>query len=631
MAGKDSTTAIIVIVIMMVTILAIGSGWYILNGDDDKKDKKKGSECPGPDVNAVYQYDGDENCVRIGCKTGYFDDGGFCIERRNFSEELYEGEDCVIDGYTLQACELKVNGICGEVGGGSQLRVPNKTADAIGSGSCEAAEYVDCVLPCPETCQVTDDKYTTPQGGTPCMAGGFELGEASGYCGTGTEVRTLDPLRIDLEGTGFEDIQAYLVYANPNDICAETKKFVSGACKIDCTEGMTDVDTSCGSMAEQEYIKDVYGNAVCFDKEEAEKYISGQLLQKPKRLPVILAADAETKDENGLVTGHDVKNKVPESLREGLHILYRSDQGISFESMVKNDCTLYSLEKCDAPRQSVDCEIGITSTGGCLSTGCERLGRKTLSYGITTYPFGSTEGIPNTCKDYEPVGYDSGGCQLGGPCPVDCVQTEFTNVGGCVSDGRQRQERTTETSPLYNGTLCGDLEQFLECDFGNFDRFNNDKFYIKGGFSENTNDEAPRVKNGIYLGLGPQTSTAFNTDITWLRTVYGDERQTANKDFFTLDGPLNSVSIKAGQFGYCSRYGHCNYDKDSSYYTSWTFEKQSGGGYKIIPNNKPNQRVTINNWNKVEIIETEVTYGSATYPRGVEDGWDDIFYLEKVS
>ena len=213
---------------------------------------------------------------------------------------------------------------------------------------------------------------------------------------------------------------------------------------------------------------------------------------------------------------------------------------------------------------------------------------------------------------------------------MDCVQTEFTNAGGCVSDGMQRQERTTETSPLHNGTLCGDLEQFVECDFGTFNQFNNDKFYIKGGFSENTNDEAPRVKNGIYLGLGPQTSTAMNTDITWLRTVYGDERQTANKDFFTLDGSLNSVSIKAGQFGYCSRYGHCNYDKNSSSYTSWTFEKQSGGGYKIIPNNKPNQRVTINNWNKVEIVETEVKYGSATYPRGVEDGWDDIFYLEKV-
>tara|TARA_R110002073_G_scaffold322272_4_gene498796 strand:- start:311 stop:943 length:633 start_codon:yes stop_codon:yes gene_type:complete len=209
---------------------------------------------------------------------------------------------------------------------------------------------------------------------------------------------------------------------------------------------------------------------------------------------------------------------------------------------------------------------------------------------------------------------------MGEPCPVDCVQTEFTNVSGCISDGRQRQERTTETFPQHQGEDCGPEEQFVDCDFGTFDRFNDDKFYIVGGFTEPTypNDEAPRLKNGIYVGVGPLTS-----DVK-LRTW------SAKRDSFTLDGPLNDVSIKAGQLGYCSRFGFCNYDKNSTYYTGWTFEKQSGGGYKIIPNNRPNQRVTINNWNKVEIIETEVTYGSATYPRGVEDGWDDIFYLEKV-
>lgn len=154
MAGKDSTTAIIVIVIMMVTILAIGSGWYILSGnDDDKKDKKKGDECPGPDVNAVYEYDDDENCVWV---SGGGGGGSNQANQDNNNEALYENSDCVIDGYTFQGCELKTNGICGVDGDGTQLRVPNKIADAIGSGSCEAADYVDCVVPCPETCQVTD-------------------------------------------------------------------------------------------------------------------------------------------------------------------------------------------------------------------------------------------------------------------------------------------------------------------------------------------------------------------------------------------------------------------------------------------------------------------------------------------
>jgi hypothetical protein len=432
------------------------------------------------------------------------------------------------------------------------------------------------------------------------MAGGFELGEASGYCGTGTEVRTLDPLRIDLEGTGFEDIQAYLVYANPNDICAETKKFVSGACKIDCTEGMTDVDTSCGSMAEQEYIKDVYGNAVCFDKEEAEKYISGQLLQKPKRLPVILAADAETKDENGLVTGHDVKNKVPESLREGLHILYRSDQGISFDSMVKNDCTLYSTEACQAPRESVDCEIGVTTAKKedgtyntpCVPQGCERLGRKTLSYGITTYPFGSTEGIPNTCKDYEPVGYLYGPCPVGGPCPVDsvdCVQGAWTdNPDGCNSStGKQSQTRTTITAAVGTGTACESETQEIDCD-----SFDNDKLYLK-------------TKDGIYLGTGSDYYNARlgfvtgvkNTQFPHSKYPYG---YLIVKKYFTLDGPLHSVVIQGDtpnqpnwtpavvkavctwQFACWDTLEDVTHNQPNSIDAKWNFVKQSDGGYKIM-------------------------------------------------
>ncbi len=46
---------------------------------------------------------------------------------------------------------------------------------------------------------------------------------------------------------------------------------------------------------------------------------------------MILASAARNVDGT-----YDVEGKVPESDREGLRILYRSDQGISFESMVKN-------------------------------------------------------------------------------------------------------------------------------------------------------------------------------------------------------------------------------------------------------------------------------------------------------
>jgi len=449
MAGKDSSTAIIVIVIMMVTILAIGSGWYILNGDDDKKDKKKGSECPGPDVNAVYQYDDDGNCVRVSCKTGYWDEGGFCIERRDFSEEQYEGTDCVIDGYTRGACELKINGSCGEVGGGSQLREPNITAYEIGSGTCQAADYVDCVVPCPDTCKVTDDKYTARGDQIACKKDDIELGVESGYCGSGTQARYLNENNIDLEGTGYTVLQDYLDWANPNNICATDKEVVTGVCKIDCTGGLTDI--GCGIIQEEQaYIQDEYGNAVCFDKEEATAYISGNLTRKPARLPVILAADVRKEDGT-----YDVDGIVAESLRKGSRILYRSDNLLSFDSMVKNDCTVYSTEPCDAPRESVACAISETNRSECQSTGCGRQGAETVSYGITTHPFGSTGGSTNTCPvDYITTGYETYGCGMAASC---CDETyvgpwvKTDGYKGCVADGSTLKRESTRQG---NGDLC---------------------------------------------------------------------------------------------------------------------------------------------------------------------------------
>tara|TARA_B110000503_G_scaffold30556_1_gene49413 strand:+ start:234 stop:1940 length:1707 start_codon:yes stop_codon:yes gene_type:complete len=257
---------------------------------------------------------------------------------------------------------------------------------------------------------------------------------------------------------------------------------------------------------------------------------------------------------------------------------------------------------CDIVRRFRPCNVnavcGWVDSGTCSSEGNQEQTRTTITSAINS---GTTCGSDNRFVD----------------CRVNCDQTEWTDVGGCVSDGKKKQERTTNSGPLYAGEVCGPLEQFVECSFGNFDRFDNDKFYIKG-------------KNGIYLGLGPEISTAIDARMSYLRTVYGDERLTANKVYFTLDGTLNNVSMKAGQLGYCSRFGSCDYTK-GYYNTNWTFEKQSGGGYKIIPNNNPqSERLTINNVNKVDIVGIESTSGGSTIRRDLEAGWDDIFYLEKI-
>ena len=587
MAGKDSTTAIIVVIVIMVmTISAVGTGWYILSDDDDEEK-----------ILSEKVLEDNDN-----------------TSERNLGDAPLEdvdvlGVNCVIEDYTLHECTLKTNGTCGLQGSGTQLREPNISEWPIGTGTCEAAAYVDCVVPCPDTCEVPDEKYTASVG-TSCMAttstgDSVELGGPSGYCGTGTRTHILDPNNIDLEGTGFTNVQEYLDYANPNGICAVQKPVVSTPCYEECTEGLGLTDVGCNEvMSQDEYIRDADGHAVCFDSQEAENYIQGTLNRKPKKLLTILASDVRKDDGT-----HDVDN-LDASIREGLYIKYRSDQGISYENMVKNNCTLYSTEGCQAPRERVDCVVGVTNTGPCI-TPCGVLGQKSLTYGITTYPFGEGD----ACPVYAGTGVDSGGCQMGSPCPVDCVQTDWENVGGCVSNNLQKQKRSTTTEPLYEGDGCGDLERYVECPFGTFNSFNNDQFYIKG-------------KDGIYLGLGPQVSTAMNTSMTWLRTVYGDERQTANKAYFTLDGPLTSVSMKAQTLGYCGDNGLC--ENNSKKY--WKFEKRTDGGYKIIPNTKTNHRLTIDNWNKVDIIPREWTthFGSTVYSDETT-GYDEVFYLEKVS
>jgi len=594
--------------------LSLKDIWNALTGEDDKPDDKPDDKaegtCAGPDTNGVYEFDVDGNCVKLSCKPGYFEQGGICMQQRDLSDEVYEGNipvNCVIEDYTLHECTLKTNGTCGLEGSGTQLREPNISEWPIGTGTCEAAAYVDCVVPCTDTCKVPNAKYTAIEG-TSCMAttstgDSVELGEQSGYCGTGTRTHILDPNNIDLEGTGFTNVQEYLNYANPNGICATHKPVVSVPCNEICTEGLRDV--GCNEvMGVVEYIKDASGRAVCFDSQEAEAYIQGNLNRKPNKLLTILASDVRNEDGT-----YDVDN-LDASERDGLYIKYRSDQGISYDTMVKNSCTLYSTEECQAPRESVDCVVGVTNTGSCITT-CGVLGQKTLTYGITTYPFGEGD----ACPVYNATGYDSGGCQLGSPCPVDCVQSDWENVGGCVSNSLQKQTRTVKTNPLHGGDLCLDSEQYVNCFFGTVDRFNNENFYIKG-------------KDGIYLGLGPQVNTSINNSMRWLRTVYGDVQETANKVYFTLDGPLTSVSIKAQNLGYCGANELC----ESLSKAYWKFESRPGGGYKISPTitTKTHHRLTINYISKVQVIPRQWVAGGKTYISDETTGWDEVFYLEKV-
>jgi hypothetical protein len=255
---------------------------------------------------------------------------------------------------------------------------------------------------------------------------------------------------------------------------------------------------------------------------------------------------------------------------------------------------------------------GWTNTGGCNTSD----GKQTQTrYTITAAQHGGTACGSET-QDID--------------CDVDCVQGAWTNnPDGCNSStGKQSQTRTTITAAVGTGTACESETQEIDCD-----SFDNDKLYLK-------------TKDGIYLGTGSDYYNARLGFVTGVKNTQFPHRKYPNgylivKKYFTLDGPLDSVVIQGDtpnqpnwtpavvkavctwQFACWDTLEDVTHNQPNSIDAKWNFVKQSDGGYKIIPNNKPNQRVTINNWNKVEIIETEF--------RGVEDGWDDIFYLEKVS
>ena len=391
----------------------------------------------------------------MSCKTGYWDDGeGFCRQRRDFSAEEEQGTDCVIDGYTYQECNLKINGICGEVGNGTQLRIPNQTEGAVGNGACEAAVNVDCDVACPDECKIPDSQYSIET--IACKKDGQILSADSLYCGSGTQAKILDPMNIDLTGTGYGVLSEYLEYANPNNVC--DGDVISSICEIECGENQ--IDISCGVVnVEEAYIQDTYGNAICFNAEEAADYISGDLTKKPAILETILAADVRKEDGT-----YDVDGIVANSLRYGKHIKYRSDNLLSYATMLKNDCTLYSTENCEAPRESQACVLGYTSPKNddgsydvaCDFPNCTIQGQKMLDWGITTHPFGSTGEQVNACPSFETRKLDNNsGCPNAKPC-CDKGDPYHYTADACSTDGIQTFTQITEGCSILNSAYAED-------------------------------------------------------------------------------------------------------------------------------------------------------------------------------
>ena len=404
--------------------------WRVLSGRD--AEAKAAGACQGVDQNGVYEYDKDGKCIKLGCKLGHYEQDNMCIERRNFSDEVFSGQtsaDCEIDGYTYGECIPKLNETCGP-GAGTQLKNPNITSGAIGAGSCESATYVDCDIECPDVCSVPDHAYSTPEG-VGCMASTPEgesvtLGGEGRYCGQGTLVREIVPVKIPIsviEDAGFQNVDEYLEYANPNGVCPTQ---ISSVCPVECKDGLTDVGCDYKNRW-YEFVKDSSGAAICFNKEQTSAFIAGTRTERPEKLKTILATDVIT--DNGT---YDVEGKIPESERKGLYIEYLSDQGMSYDNISKNDCTLFRTKECDAPREKKNCVIGDIDVSDCISPGCGQQMYQSVTRGVTIHPFGDGEACP---VEYTNVinRTDPNVCGISKRC---CINEDYKPDNVCKSDGK---------------------------------------------------------------------------------------------------------------------------------------------------------------------------------------------------
>ena len=414
------------------------------------KDAKAKGTCVGRDLNGVYQFDDDENCIFKGCKIGYYPQNENCIEQRDISEGVYGGTipvDCEISGYTYSMCRPKVNRRCG-TNSGTKQKYPTIIKGAIANGSCEGVTEVDCDIECPDECSVLPEHYSTI--GASCIGttpNGVVtvLSTATGYCGTGEESLELIPGDISLEDAkeaGFSTVQEYLEYANPDgNTCTTSTSICTVNCNQTADDGTPMKNIGCNYYRTiYQPIRDNDGKAMCFNKQSVEDYLQptvGEVSEKPT--PLLTIEASEVRKENG---EYDL-DLIDEDRRKGLTLLYRANTNtVSFDDLVKEKCHLYKTEECDAPLEDVDCAIGLVTPAAdiaCVFNGCGQQQYKTLTEEIKTQPFG--DGTLCQLREDPVYNVTPTDCPTSTRCCED--SSDYVASGVCKSDGKMTYNLST--------------------------------------------------------------------------------------------------------------------------------------------------------------------------------------------
>ena len=425
---------------MFVCVVLIAGGGYYYSttlgdeeDDDDDKWKKSGS-CEGMDVNGVYEYDENGECVFKGCKSGYYQQDGICIKSRDLSSEFLGGGeslDCVIDGYTYGQCMNKVTGqpLTGETGNcgiGTREKYPRVSASAIGRGECEAVVNEECEVSCPTTCGAPDSLWMTDENAE-CRAirdgQSVVLGPESGYCGQGTKVKTfsdnaINAINADLLGTMSLD-----EYKNSINFSSCEPERVE-ACSVPCGEDLVDV----GCPTSLDSWDWVYANqGAVYTPESAEQVIRREIgIGDAVLMPAISRQEAIDLGALNVETGEIDETRLP----RGKKILFKAGEQHSYEYLKEQNCSIVQLEDVPAPRIAEDCVIENVE-GQCSVVGCGVPQQKTITPTVTKPAWGA-----GTCNKEEPYTKPCEG--LYGPqCCIPGNKQQYTKTGTCDENGKQ--------------------------------------------------------------------------------------------------------------------------------------------------------------------------------------------------
>ena len=438
-----------VVMFMFLIFIAAGGYYYTTTLEEEEKteiktEKKTGS-CVGMDLNGVYEYNENGECVFKGCKSGYYQQDGICIKSRDLSSEFLGGGeslDCVIDGYTYGQCMNKVTGqpLTGETGNcgiGTREKFPRVSASAIGRGECEAVVNEECEVSCPTTCGAPDSLWMTDENAE-CRAirdgQSVVLGPESGYCGHGTKVRTFsdDAITGDLLGTMSLD-----EYKNSiNFSSCEPEKV--GACSVPCGEDLVDVGCPT-SLDSWDWVEANQG--AVYTPESAERVIRREIgIGDAVLMPAISRQEAIDLGALNVETGEIDETLLP----RGKKILFKAGEEHSYEYLKEHNCSIVELEDAPAPRITENCVIENVE-GQCSVVGCGVSQQKTITPTITKPAWGA-----GTCNVGEPYTRYCDG--LYGPqCCYESGDWDTEGTCGQYEENKQRYKQTT-TGDCPTGT-----------------------------------------------------------------------------------------------------------------------------------------------------------------------------------